>query len=168
RGAPAGARPRQSRAPSGAAPFGQAPYHAGYPDPFVATWGMSKGLATTLAAAAVLAFLAVWLIAGSMNASRDATPAQVAGPGQLETRTAQDTAGTATPAPDDDPNTAVSRHSVDDAASGAGLSIPPTSADGRVHLQSGGSISPEEYRDAQRRVQESPVLHSTNAPPPVP
>jgi len=43
---------------------------------------------------------------------------------------------------------------------------PPVSADGKVHLRSGGTISQEEWNAASRKVQESPLLREPPKPPP--
>lgn len=48
-----------------------------------------------------------------------------------------------------------------------GIQPPPVSGDGRVHLRSGGSISEEQYRDVQRRLNQSPVMQDPPMPPPV-
>ena len=51
------------------------------------------------------------------------------------------------------------------------LNLPPpaegvTSADGRVHLRSGGSISREEWEAARRKLNDSPTLREPPALPP--
>ena len=43
---------------------------------------------------------------------------------------------------------------------------PPVSADGKVHLRSGGTISQKDWDDATRKVRESPVTRQP--PPPAP
>jgi hypothetical protein len=69
---------------------------------------------------------------------------------------------------DSDPVVEESKRFIDRESRRAGLPDPPTSSDGRVHLRGGGSISADQYRDAQRHVSESPVMHSPLPPPPMP
>lgn len=45
---------------------------------------------------------------------------------------------------------------------------PPTAPDGRVYLRGGGSITADQYRDARRRIQQSPILRHPLPPPPMP
>lgn len=49
----------------------------------------------------------------------------------------------------------------------SGLASPggPVSSDGKVHLANGGEISPEQYNEARRKLQESPILHQPPASP---
>jgi hypothetical protein len=161
--------PSQSPAPQPVAEWSAHPgLGAPHGDAFVAKWGMSRALATVLAIAFLLAFATVLFIAGRGN-GRETAPTQVAAPAPTEAPAVRDSAPAAKPATaDDDPIVAESKRYIDRASRHAGLEQPPTSSDGRVHLRSGGSISPEQYRDAQRHVDGSPVMHTPIPPPPMP
>jgi hypothetical protein len=127
----------------------------------VRKWGFSRGIALVLAAIAVGMFLVVWAIAGRMRAGSDPvrtvpTPAApIFAPPPQEPPAARPAA-----VDDTDPIVAESKRFIERESRHAGLPEPPASGDGRVYLRGGGSLSTEQYRDAQRHVQESPVLHT--------
>jgi hypothetical protein len=63
-----------------------------------------------------------------------------------------------------DPLTEQARHVIE--REGAQLGMPPTAGpDGRIHVQSGGSVTQEEWKDATERLRNSPLLqHPPSAP----
>ena len=154
-GGPA-ADPRRARVPAG--PQG---------DAFLNKWGMSRGLAATLAAVGLGTFLLVWSIGGRLRGvspvrSSPEVSAPMIAPRPSATLAAQRQEEAV------DPIVAESKRFIERESRHAGLPEPPVSSDGKVYLQGGGSISKEQYRDAQHRVRESPVLRTPLPPPPMP
>jgi hypothetical protein len=116
----------------------------------------------------LITFFVVWRIAGRMHGDSDATRSAPSAPTTVLAPTSPDMPA-AQPAVDDtDPLVAESKRFIERESRHAGLPEPPVSGDGRVHLRSGGSISTDQYRDAQRHVQESPVVPRVSPPIPVP
>lgn len=125
-----------------------------------------------LFAVAVLAFGVVFLIAGhpqtapalpppvSESRSMIPDPSPVRSP-EAQTETRSETA-------DSDPILDEGKRALE--REKRHLDLPSSdgvvSSDGRVHLRSGGSISPEEWREAQRKLKDSPVLRDLPSPPP--
>jgi hypothetical protein len=113
-------------------------------------------------------FLVVWVAAGRLRSGEEVArpapqaPASAAAPGSNETEAARSVIG------EDDPLVAESKRFIDHESRHAGLDQTPVSSDGRVHLRGGGSITPEQYRDAQRRVNDSPVIRAPIPAPPMP
>ena len=156
-----------------------APRHAeldrGHGAPATTGPRLNGGTAAALVCSALLMFLVVWLVAGRLRTDSDAaralpssSSAQLLAPPTPESRAAQ-------AAPDDsDPVVAEGKRVIERESRHAGLPEPPVSGDGQVYLRGGGSISPDRYRDAQRHVQDSPVMQMPQParpplpPPPVP
>jgi hypothetical protein len=65
----------------------------------------------------------------------------------------------------DDPIDSEARRVVDRESQKLNLP-PPVSADGKIHLRSGGTISQKDWDDAARKVQESPILRQPPTPSP--
>ncbi len=188
----AGAAPRPHTAPNpsqwpqsqsrpGAVPRGSAGLSPGYQgapgqsqpgiyqDAFVRKWGMSRGIAGVIVAVGVGMFFIVWAVAGRQRGASDPLRDTTSAPAPVFAPAVREAPSEARPAPDDtDPLVAASKRFIERESRHAGLPEPPASSDGRVHLRGGGSISTEQYRDAQRHVQESPVLHSPIPAPPMP
>jgi hypothetical protein len=129
---------------------------------------MSPGVAAIVAAVALGMFLVVWVAAGRMHngdeVARPApqSPTSVAAPGSNETEAARNVIG------EDDPLVSESKRLIEHESRHAGIEQTPVSPDGRVHLRGGGSITPEQYREAQRRVNDSPVIRTPIPAPPMP
>jgi len=146
----------------------QSPQEAARSAAFVQKWGMSPGVAALVVAVGLGMFLVVWIAAGRIHNGSEVgrpapqAPTAVATPASNETESARQVIG------EDDPLVAESKRLIDHETRHAGIEQTPVSADGRVHLRGGGSISPEQYRDAQRRVNDSPVIRSPTPPPPMP
>jgi hypothetical protein len=94
--------------------------------------------------------------------SAPSSPNSVSAPASQETETARRIVN------DEDPLVAESKRFIERESRHAGLPETPVSGDGRVHLRNGGSITPEQFRDAQRRVNDSPVMHTPIPAPPMP
>jgi len=138
-------------------------------DAFVRKWGMSRGIAGVLAAVGVGMFLIVWAMAGRQRGASDPVRIEPNVPAPILAPATHEPAATARPAQDDtDPLVAESKRFIERESRHAGLPEAPASSDGRVHLRGGGSITTDQYRDAARRVQESPVMHTPIPPPPMP
>jgi hypothetical protein len=127
---------------------------------------MSREVVALIVGVGALAFLVVWLIAGRLRSGSEATrtgpalQAPVFAPASPDVQEAR-------PAADEDPLVAESKRYIERESRHAGLDVP-TAEDGRVHLRGGGSITPEQFRDARRRAESSPVMHPPLPPPPMP
>ena len=129
---------------------------------------MSRGIAALAAAVALGMFLVVWAVAGRMRGGSDAVHATAAEPTPIFAPAAQEAPAARAVTEDTDPLVAESKRFIERESRHAGLPEPPAASDGRVYLRSGGSISTDQYRDAQRHIQESPVLHTPIPAPPMP
>ncbi len=68
---------------------------------------------------------------------------------------------------DSDPLTSQAQREVERARREVGLPpSAPADPNGRVHLRGGGTISAEEWEEAQRKLQQSPLLRDPPSPPP--
>ena len=66
-----------------------------------------------------------------------------------------------------DPVEEAARRAISREAPNIGLPPPPTvSPDGKVHLRTGGAISPDEWNEARRKLQGNPLLKEPPLPPP--
>ena len=124
-------------------------------------------MAALLAGVGAVAFLAMWLWVGPRRSDIGTTSALPSAAAPVQPPVSSET--TARSAVEEaDPIVAESRRLIERESRHAGLPEPPTSSDDRVYLRGGGSITRDQYRDAQRRVQESPVLRTPLPAPPVP
>jgi hypothetical protein len=125
-------------------------------------------IAALLICIGLIAFFVVWRMTGQFHGDPDATRSATSTPTTVLAPTSPDTPYAPPAADDTDPIVAESKRFIERESRHAGLPEPPVSGDGRVHLRSGGSISTDQYRDAQRHVQESPVVPRVSPPIPVP
>ena len=171
-GAPLGTQ--TTTRPAGRSSAGPATSHHSPPlpstqnDGFIRTWGMSKGVAALVVAAAVGAFLIVWFAAARVrsNDTGISSAHPISAPSAAPSDRSMPAERSATQ--DTDPIVDESKRFIERESRHAGLDPPPVASDGKVHLQNGGSISAEQYRDAQRRVNESPVIRTPIPAPPMP
>ena len=150
--------------------FGPPPSMAADPatGAFVRKWGMSPGTAAALVAIGLGAFLLVWTVGGYLRGGAPSVRSGPAPAAQTAPPVARDEPAVQ-PADDSaDPIVEESKRFIDRESRHAGLPEPPAASDGRVYLRGGGSITGEQYRDAQRRVRESPVMHAPLPAPPMP
>ena len=149
-------------------PAPQRPYTAPFADPFVRKWGMSRGMAVILGGVGIGVFLAVWFVAGRPRGNEEVLRSEPGPSRAVSSPATADQPLERTAAEIDDPIVDESKRFIDHESRHAGLPQPPTGSDGRVHLRSGGSITTDQYRDAQRRVNDSPVIRNPIPPPPMP
>ena len=156
------------QAPHHANAAAEQPSNSARDDAFVRKWGMSRGIAALTVAVALGMFLVVWAVAGRMHSASEPVRATSSEPAPIFAPTPQETPAARAVTDDSDPVVAESKRFIERESRHAGLHEPPAASDGRVHLRGGGSISTDQYRDAQRRLQESPVLHTPIPAPPMP
>jgi hypothetical protein len=124
---------------------------------------------------AMLTFVIVLLVARSRSGS--GLPASSMQPGQAMSPrlnpdvtvqpSAPDNQTTAASGAGGDPVEEAARRAVSREAPNVGLPPPPiVSPDGKVHLRTGGTISPDEYNEARSKLKDSPLLKDPPAPPP--
>ena len=123
---------------------------------------MQGGIAA-LVCMGVLAFSGVFRHDGTPNAP--AVTSAPTAPQSETSSTKQDS--TVRKAMGDDPIESEARRVVDRESQKLNLPPPAVSADGKVHLRSGGTISQKDWDAASRKVQDSPILRQppVNAPP---
>jgi hypothetical protein len=146
----------------------QLPQGSGFDARFLQRWGMSPGVAAVVAAVGLGMFLVVWFVAGQLRNGAGTVRSAPTAPVPITAPATPESEASRIVNDDTDPLVAESRRLIERESRHAGLPEPPTSGDGRVHLRSGGSISPDQYRDAQRHVNESPIMRTPMPPPPVP
>lgn len=123
---------------------------------------MQGGIAA-LVCMAVLAFSGVFRHDGTPNAP--AVTSAPTAPQSASPATTQDAA--VRKALSEDPIESEARRVVDRESQKLNLPPPAVSADGKIHLRSGGTISQKDWDAASRKVQDSPILRQppVNAPP---
>ncbi|MCW3053750.1 MAG: hypothetical protein JWN14_2920 [Chthonomonadales bacterium] len=164
---PADGAPHAAPAPVYPAP--QTVYNAPTPVQFAprtpSVWmlrAMQGGIAA-LVCMAVLAFSGVFRHDGTPNA-----PAVTSAPTAPQSDTPATTQDAAVRrALSDDPIESEARRVVDRESQKLNLPPPAVSADGKIHLRSGGTISQKDWDAASRKVQDSPILRQppVNVPP---
>jgi hypothetical protein len=120
-----------------------------------------QGAVAALVCIAVLAFSGVFRHDG-----KNAGPAMTSAPAAPQSAVpATDQSAEVRKALSNDPIDSEARRVVDRESQKLNLP-PPVSADGKVHLRSGGTISQEEWNAANRKLQDSPLLRQPPTPPP--
>ena len=151
---------------------GTAPVMPGQGAAFAPRMPSRAGIAVLCIGVALLAFWVVFRVGSGHQESLTATPKSPLPP--MATMNPQSASSEATPNPQatpesSDPLMSEAQRVLARERRNLDLAPPPNAAkdaNGRIRLRSGGSISPEEWEAARRKVQQSPVANEPPAPPP--